>query len=222
MVALICNRPQTQQNKFITKSGLGWWFANKLDHCPTLFHHVLTVSIAIAFICEVSGKQNLQVPRSNFLSLSPIPTFGTGAVANRLHLTSLFPIFQWGCVTGSLTTNLTASLLWCGCLLPACLDLINCFGISASVGRHSVKLSAGKVQCSWSGPQLYILALMDLGSCNLAFPAWTQHVSTINHLPDKTFIGFYMVGLPLIYDHCSLVLASKYSLYHLDGIDNCF
>ena len=36
------------------QKGLGWLFANKLDHCPTLFHHVLTVSIAIAFFCGVT------------------------------------------------------------------------------------------------------------------------------------------------------------------------
>ena len=55
MVALICNWPLIEQNKFITKKrGLGWLFANKLDHCPTLFHHVLTVSIAIAFFCGVT------------------------------------------------------------------------------------------------------------------------------------------------------------------------
>ena len=144
------------------KTRLGWWFANKLDHCPNLFHHVLTISIAITFICEVSGKRNLQVPRPNFFSLSSsllgqaqLPT----DFIQLCHFRASDELRDW-----ILTNNLiTAPVLSCGWLLPVWLGLINCFGISASVGRHSVESSAGKVQCSWTGPHhLYIWVLATL------------------------------------------------------------
>ena len=130
MVALICNRPLTEQNKFITKKWTRLAVCQQAGSLSYLVSSCIDCLYCHRLFLWSDGMTNLQVPRPNLLSslLSLLQQVQLPVDFAQVH--HKLSLFWCSCVPGLLTPNLiTATWLLPGCSLTACVGLIECRGM---------------------------------------------------------------------------------------------